>query len=220
MFSIAEKLNENNQTVFLKKEEIYLSDENVRYEQIGKVIYLMASPSKHHDSIVFEIGRQLGTYLLDKSCKVYPPTLGLDLKAFVPSLKDLDSFKEFFKKKIEADKEDAIYLYPDILVICDNADDNFGYHGYKKVPKMIGEVYSPSTGGRDLGVKKSIYEFIGVEEYWVIHDIRNVSVFLLQNGKYVQKEYQIDIEEQGILEVPVSVFSDFVINFDPRIINW
>ena len=219
MLSVAEKLAEDNQSVLLEKEKVDVFGENIRYEQIGNVIYLMASPSKHHDSIVLEIIRQLSNYLLNKVCKVYPPTLGLDLKAFVPSLKELDVFKEYFKKKIETDKEDSIYLYPDILVICDNADDNFGYHGYKKVPKMIIEVYSPSTGGRDLGVKKAIYEFIGVEEYWVIHDIRNVSVFLLKNGKYVQEEYQMDVEEEGILEVPVFVFSDLVITFDPRIVN-
>ena len=47
-----------------------LSDERIRYEQIGNVIYMMANPSQFHEAILMEIGRQLGNYLDNKPCTV------------------------------------------------------------------------------------------------------------------------------------------------------
>jgi Uma2 family endonuclease len=35
----------------------------VRYEQVGKLIYLMAFPSKEHQRIIAKFIRQLGNYL-------------------------------------------------------------------------------------------------------------------------------------------------------------
>jgi len=195
-------------------QEVDLSDETIRYEQIGNIIYLMAVPSRFHEAIITKMIKQFDVYLEDKSCEVYGSNLGLDLKEFIPILKNYESFWKYFNWKDEKEKykgEEA-FLLPDVSVICDEDDNNFGPHGYKKVPKMLVEVYSPSTGTRDMTLKKDIYELIGVPEYWVIQDNRNVSVFLLRNGKYEMVEYQAKGED-SILEVPVSIFSDLKIVF-------
>ena len=188
-----------------------LSDERIRYEQIGNVIYMMASPSEFHEVILMEIGKQLGNYLDNKPCKVYGSNLGLDLKDFIPVLKDRQFFQEYFRKKIDDGKEDQVYLLPDIQVLCNIDRNKFGAKGYQKPPKMIIEIFSPSTGGNDLSLKKEIYEAIGVEEYWVVIDIQNVVVFKLKAGKYIQENYST---EEDVLNIPVSVFSDLVIHFD------
>jgi len=209
---LAEKLQNKIVEARFNK-EIDLADESIRYEQIGNVIYLMASPSITHERIVSQVFGQLWYYLKDKSCEVYPPTLGLDLKEFIHHVKGLESFLDFFKKKIEQDKEDQIYVYPDVSIICDDNDDHFGNHGYKKTPRMIVEVSSPGTNSHDWVWKKDLYEAIGVSEYWIVSDIQNVTVFKLKDGKYVQKDYKT---EEDILEIPVSIFPDLVIRFDKR----
>ena len=193
--------------------EIDLADESIRYEQIGNVIYLMVTPSFDHEAIIAKIMTQFNVYLNGKTCIALGSNIGLNLEQFVPILKDNSSFQEYFKQKDEAKKERA-FLLPDISVQCE-PDGKFKStsRGYPKLPKFVAEVYSPSTGEDDLGLKKDIYELIGVPEYWVIYDRQNVSVFILKDGKYKRERYRV-MEDEDILEVPVSIFPDLIIRFD------
>ena len=193
-----------------------LSDENIRYERIGNTIYMMSTPSELHESIICEVLGQLWVYLKGKPCRAYGSNLGLDLKEFIPILKNHVSFQEYFKKKIDSGKEDETFLLPDISVLCDIDRSKFGSHGYQKVPKMLIEVSSPSTNDKDFDEKKNIYEAIGVSEYWIISDIQNITVYLLKDGKFVKTKYQT---EEDILTVPVSVFPNLTINFDRNEFN-
>ena len=192
---------------------VEIFDENIRHEQIGNTVYMMANPSETHEAIITEIIRQLGNYFYDKSCKVYGSNLGLDLKDFIPVLKDCVCFRKFFKKKLDEGKKDQLYLLPDTQIICDIDKSKFGPHGYRNVPKMIIEVFSPSTGGKDFSIKKDLYECIGVEEYWIVLDPQNVVVFALKDGKYEIEEYSTN---EDILEIPISVFSDISIFLDRK----
>ena len=214
MADSAERNAINNENISHKLAE--LSDENIRYEQIGNVIYIMANPSEFHEDILMEMTRQLGNYLYNKSCKVYGSNLGLDLKDFIPILKDHHSFQKFFKKKIDEGKEEQVYLLPDILLLCNIDKTKFSSRGYQKVPTMIIEIFSPSTGGKDFSLKKDLYEAIGVQEYWIVLDSQNVSVFLLKNGKYELEDYST---KEDILEIPVSVFPDLSIRLDKNRFN-
>ena len=191
--------------------EMKLTDDYLRYEQIGNVIYMMAPPARMHEAIIGEGFRQLGNYLDDKPCKVYGSNIGLDLKAFIPRLKELPSFQENFKKKRGQGKEGESYLLPDISVLCDNDERHYGSHGYQGVPRLVIEVSSPATNERDFYEKRDIYEAIGVGEYWLISDAQNVTVFVLKDGKYVRNKYET---EEQILWIPVSVFPDLVIKLD------
>ena len=182
-----------------------------RYERIGNVTFMMAPASRKHERIVGRVYRQLGDYLEGKPCEVYTSNIGLDLKEFIPDIKELTSFQSYFKKNIEKGKEEEVYFLPDISVLCDVDDTKFSSHGYKGVPKMLIEVTSLSTASRDFEEKRSMYEAIGVPEYWVISNAQNVTVYVLHDNKFVKTIYET---EENILEVPVSVFPDLVIKFD------
>ena len=182
-----------------------------RYEQIGNVIYMMSAPSEAHEAIIAEVFGQLWTYLNGKPCRVYSSNLGLDLKEFIPTIKELPGFRSYFKKSIKKGKEEEAFLLPDISVICGADKTRFSPHGYSGIPKMLIEVMSPSTAALDFEEKRSIYEAICVGEYWVISDAQNVAAYVLQDGKFVKTLYQT---EETILEVPVSVFPDLLIKFD------
>jgi len=188
-----------------------LSDDNIRYEQIGNTIYMMATPAATHEAIVAELIRQIGNFLDDKPCRVFGSNIGLDLKDFVQVIKAMDSFQNYFKKSIGKGKEEEVYLLPDISVLCDIDKGKFGPHGYQGVPRMLVEVTSPSTAYLDYDEKMKLYEAIGVGEYWVITDAQNVVVYVLQSGKYVKTKFET---EEAVLEVPVSVFPGLTIRFD------
>jgi len=191
--------------------EMKLSDDYLRYEQIGNVIYMMAPPTRMHEAIIGEVFRQLGNYLVGKPCRVYSSNIGLDLKPFVPLLKDMHSLKKNYTKKSGRGKEDESYLLPDISVLCDSDERHYGSHGYQGTPRLLIEVSSPATNERDFYEKRDIYEAIGVGEYWIVSDAQNVTVFVLKDGKYVRSKYET---EEQILAIPVSVFPDLVIELD------
>ena len=170
--------------------------DDVPYEVIGNVIYLM-SASPRHEVMVMEIGRQLGNFLHGKPCRVFGSNLGYDWTA----------------RLIEAgfigpeDKKQKIL--PDISVVCE--ERNFGEGDYTGIPSLIIEVLSPSTANRDFDIKKKIYEAVGVKEYWVIFDARTVHTYILENGLFTHRLHEA---ENGILRVPVVIFPPLEIEFD------
>jgi Uma2 family endonuclease len=111
------------------------------------------------------------------------------------------------------------------VVVC-NPDiiKNDGLYG---APDLVVEVLSKSTSERDRGIKKEIYEAIGVKEYWIVSTTeRSIEVYLLKDGKFVlDKVYSIytaeDMEaimeddekerEKIITEFKTSIFDDLVV---------
>jgi len=204
-----------------------IDEENIRYEQIGNVIYLMSVPTEEHESIVGEVYTQFRNYFRGKFCQAYTSNTGLDLFNKVSLLRELEEFQIYFKGKLDKGSEN-IYLLPDIEVICDRSKGLFGKNGYKGVPKLIVEVLSSGTADKDLKEKLKIYEFIGVSEYWIIKDIRNVSVYLLdgETKRYIKTEYTLDslennfLYQKNVLDIPVKSFEGLTINLDEKIFNF
>ena len=205
-----------------KSLDISLRDK-VRYEQVGNTIYLMSVPTRVHEAIVQQVQKQMGNYFdgLDSSCRVYGSNSGLNWSERIDFLKGFEEFEEYFSEK----GANNLFLLPDIQVICDNREELWTSNGYKGVPSLVVEVWSPSTGENDLTFKKSVYERVGISEYWVILDIRNVLVYTLINGKYVKKRYTLDGDfffegdgDKDILEVSSLIFSDLVIRLDKKYI--
>ena len=86
-------------------------DENERIEIINGEAFLMAAPSRVHQKISFEIGRQLGNFLEGKHCEAYSAPFGVRL------------FEQDGHKPEDVDTT----VEPDISVICDR--DKLDKHG-------------------------------------------------------------------------------------------
>lgn len=139
-------------------------DENERIEIINGEAFLMATPSRVHQEICFEIGRQLGNYLDGKQCKVYPAPFGVRL----------------FEQDGDASEDVDTIVEPDISVICDRS--KLDKYGCKGAPDLIVEVLSPSTQRHDQLVKLNLYQRAGVREYWIVDpENRTVRVMLPGN---------------------------------------
>lgn len=80
---------------------------------------------------------------------------------------------------------DKIELQPDVLV---GRDEDFTEKDLPAAPVLVVEVLSPSTALIDWNLKKSAYERMGVENYWVIDPLEPaLTVFELnREGVYEQ----------------------------------
>jgi len=120
---------------------------NERWELIDGVAYNMSpAPRVPHQEKAGDLFGELRDYLKNKPCKVF--------------MAPLDVFLE------EAEHGDTV-VEPDVLVVCEPAkiqDD--GIHG---APDFVAEVLSEGTAHKDFGVKRELYERVGVREYWIIH---------------------------------------------------
>ena len=66
-------------------------------------------------------------------------------------------------------------VQPDVMILCED----------KELPCAVFEVLSPSTASKDKGVKKDLYEYAKIKEYYIINiDLKIVDKYLLQNGQY------------------------------------
>lgn len=140
-------------------------EEGERWELIGGVPCLLASPTYTHQMIVGEIHRQISTYLRGKTCKAILSPFDVRL----------------FETQGSTDNDVDTVVVPDMSIVCDrNKLDN---RGCKGAPDMVVEVLSPSTQRRDRLIKLNLYQRAGVREYWIVDpDSKTVQVYLLRDG--------------------------------------
>ena len=159
---------------FLEWEEDFLT------ELLDGKIVKKVSPSIQHQRLVGELLFQIGTFLKDKKCKVYP-SIGVRL----------------FPRE---DKRDNTVFIPDIVVICDTA--KLDYNGCNGPPELVIEVCSPSSARYDRLLKFRKYQKAGVREYWIVDpEIKTVQVCILENGRYITSVYdETDKAPVSVLE--------------------
>jgi Uma2 family endonuclease len=66
---------------------------------------------------------------------------------------------------------------PDLLVVLSDQSDIITTLHVRGTPALVIEVLSPGTRKRDIGLKRRLYERVGVREYWLVDpDHRRVTV--------------------------------------------
>ncbi|MFP4485608.1 MAG: Uma2 family endonuclease [Campylobacterales bacterium] len=74
-------------------------------------------------------------------------------------------------------------LRPDIVVVCESADEEY----VTKAPKVIFEVISKSTAHNDRVIKKQVYQEEGVLYYGIVDpEVRLAKIYKLQDGAYIK----------------------------------
>lgn len=166
--------------------DILTWDEGEHIEIINGEALMMATPSRIHQEICFEIGRQLGNYLEGKQCKVYPAPFGVRL----------------FEQDGDRPEDVDTMVEPDISVVCDRS--KLDKHGCKGAPDMIVEVLSPSTQRHDQLVKLNLYQRAGVREYWIVDPENKTVRVLLQTGDGSLRTHevysQVDVAKVNVLD--------------------
>ncbi len=153
----------------------FATDENCRYELIGGEIIVSTAPRFIHQLLATRIVMQFGKFLENNPLGHILTTPGLIFTKF-----------------------DGVI--PDLIFItherCDEIlhEESGKFHG---APELVIEILSPGrvNARRDLQIKRELYEFFGVEEYWVIKpQDKQVETFrrgkdgLIENRIYEQNE--------------------------------
>ncbi|MCL2638731.1 MAG: Uma2 family endonuclease [Oscillospiraceae bacterium] len=161
-------------------------DDDVRYELIDGVPYMMGAPNLRHQEIAGELYGQLRDFLKGKSCK--------------PFIAPVDV-------RLNHRKGDNMVVQPDLLVVCDPKKLEDG-KSVKGAPDFIIEILSPSNAGHDQIVKLNKYMQAGVREYWIVDPERKtVQVYILKGGIYAAYAYGEETDS-----IPVSVLSGCAID--------
>ncbi len=124
------------------------------------------APSMLHQTIVLELGRQIGNALE-----------GTSWRAFVAP------FDVRLPKSTEGDWQVDTVVQPDVLITRDH--QKLDSRGMRGAPDWLAEVLSPRTAGYDRTVKIPAYERAGVAEVWLINPSdRSVAIYRLEGGGY------------------------------------
>lgn len=176
--------------------EEYLAFEeksSVKHEYINGEIYAMSGGTDDHNTIAQNIQVALRAHLRGSNCRVY---IG----------------------DVKVQPEVSNYYYPDVLVTCNPADRETPL--YKRFPKLIVEVLSPSTEAFDRGDKFVNYQsFESLEEYVLINPKhRRVEVFRRAEGSLWMLQLYREEEDTDVvvefnsvgLKVPLSLLYEDV----------
>ena len=168
----------------------------------GKVVAMSPRPRLNHNSIILNLSRIFGNYLLGKPCRPFGD--GADLY-----LTEKDHF------------------VPDFMIVCDKDKIKRGGLYVEGAPDFVVEVLSPSTSRRDKGHKKAIYERCGVREYWIVDPAgRSIEQYVLENGAFTLRDvyyhyraYELEdmTEEEKaelVTEIHCSLFDDLSIRLE------
>ena len=159
-------------------------NDDVRYELLDGIPYMLSAPLLIHQSIVVELTLQLASFLKGKSCKLF--TAPCDVR-------------------LNANDGDDTVVQPDLLVVCDMSKlDGKACVG---APDLVIEVMSPSSSRQDKVIKFNLYRKADVREYWIVDaDTRTVQICILKDGNYIIEAYaDTDI-------APVHILKDCSIN--------
>lgn len=157
----------------------------------GWVHKMSPAPMRTHQDISLQLSIKIGTYLQQKSCKVYAAPFDVRLVN---------------KRKSTADKEITSVVQPDICVICDPS--KLDARGCIGAPDWIIEILSPGNTKTEMKKKYDLYQENGVKEYWVVFpEYLQIQVYTL-----VQEKYALQSTYYNDEKIPVGIFDGFFID--------
>lgn len=163
--------------------DIYALPDGERAELIDGQIYMMAPPSRKHQTIARELFSSINSYIKSKSGSCEP--------FFAP-------FAVFLNK------DDANYVEPDISVICDKS--KLTDKGCLGAPDWIIEIVSPSSKRMDYFTKLFKYCTSGVREYWIVDpDKKRITVYDFESEDTQDYTFSDSVK--------ASIFDNLYINF-------
>ena len=133
--------------------EDYLEGEKIspiKHEYRQGEIYAMAGASDAHETICINLVNLLTTHVRGRGCRIYVGNM---------------------KARIE---QADVFYYPDIMVTCDERDRSLEY--FKRHPRLIVEVLSPTTASFDRGNKFADYRTVETLQEYVVINQERISV--------------------------------------------
>lgn len=127
-----------------------------KHEFVDGEVVAMAGATKEHNRIVANILREVGTFLKEKGCDVFPS----DYRLTTPAGRN--------------------YFYPDVTVVCGGVEEQQGVFDTLINPLIIFEVMSEGTENIDRGYKFFHYQQISSLQEYVLIDSREYAIDVIR----------------------------------------
>lgn len=176
----------------LPKKTIYSYEEYIAIEEETREkhdfffgeIFNMAGTTDTHNLLVQRFSNLLFNILDNKgsSCKVFTENVKLELL------------------------RNQYYVYPDVMLICDNRDDE--NRTIKKYPSLIIEVLSNSTKDYDRGTKWLHYKTLPTLQYYMLVSQHEYSVEVyerLNDFKWIYTTYEGLEQEIALTKLEITI---------------
>ena len=137
-------LLDNSRNKLTYVDYVEFPDDGARHEIIGGEHYVTPSPSSYHQSLSLRLAVQLYAQV-EKAGKGRVLIAPLDVL-----LSDFD------------------IVQPDLLVVSESRTSGIKPKNVQCAPDLAIEILSQSTAKRDQQLKKSLYQRVGVAEYWIV----------------------------------------------------
>ena len=139
-------------------EDIYILPDGERAELIDGKIYYITLPSTKHQRLLNYINTEINIYIREKNgeWEIFPVPFAVFLN-----------------------KDNTIYVEPDISVICDK--DKITDKGCNGAPDWIIEIVWSSSRTMDYLTKLFKYRTSGVREYWIVDPFKErITVYFFE----------------------------------------
>jgi Uma2 family endonuclease len=164
---------------FTYEDYLLFPDDGRRHELIGGEHYVTPAPSEKHQITAANLHLDLGSFVRRN---------GLGRVFFSP-----------FDLVLSA--QDVVQ--PDLLFISHQRAAVAKRQGTAAVPELVVEILSESTRKTDETIKRKLYEWAGVAEYWIVDPIlETVKVYRLAGGVY-ERAVELSVEAGDRLETPL-----------------
>lgn len=137
---------------------VRLPDDNLRHEIIGGEHFVSPSPVTRHQRISRRLLRLLDTYLEEH-------LIG-----------------EVFDAPFDVLLSEFDIVVPDLVYLSNERAHFLTEKNLQGPPDLVMEILSLSTRRRDERLKRELYEWVGVQEYWLIDPDRNLVTAYRRSG--------------------------------------
>ena len=161
-------------------EDAYLSQEacaDIKHEFVSGETYAMAGASERHNRIAGNVFYHLRNITRGKTCRAFMADMKLRIAT------------------------SATYYYPDVVLVCDPADD---HPIYKQAPCLIADVLSPATATTDMREKWQAYRALPSLRYYLLVDSERLWArvfFRAEGGDWFEQELStediVDVQCDG-----------------------
>ncbi len=162
-------------------EDIYILPDGERAELIDGKIYYITPQSTKHQRLLNYINTEINIYIREKNgeWEIFPVPFAVFLN-----------------------KDNTIYVEPDISVICDK--DKITDKGCNGAPDWIIEIVWSSSRTMDYLTKLFKYRTSGVREYWIVDPFKErITVYFFERESVEEYFFGEDI--------PVGIYEGFSI---------
>ncbi|MBD2269886.1 Uma2 family endonuclease [Anabaena sp. FACHB-1391] len=132
-------------------------NQDIRYEYINGEVFAMTGGTIPHNDIALNLYTSLRPHLRPRGCRINVSDVKVQVTSKGP------------------------YFYPDLIVSCHPEDINA--RKFIQNPKLIVEVLSPGTSGKDRGEKFRYYLTIPTLQEYILIDSEKISVERYSRGE-------------------------------------